>query len=97
MIKNPATFIEAMVKSLHDVRGISVVPTCAALAVLARRGLLDLTATFTSRIDRSAFDGEVGWAIDKAMHLAGIRAEDANGRGPTFSNFRQTAVCRDHP
>jgi hypothetical protein len=84
MAKNPVTFVEPMVKSLHDVRGISVVPTFAALAVLARRGLFYMTAPFTKTIDRSAFDGEVGWASDKAMHFAGIQREDANGRGPNY-------------
>lgn len=84
MAKNPITFVEAMVKSLHDVRGISIVPACAALAVLGRRGLFDITAPFAKTIDRSAFDGEVGWAIDKAMYFAGIQPETANGRGPNY-------------
>jgi hypothetical protein len=34
--KRPASFIEPMLQSLRDPRGISIVPTCAALAVLGR-------------------------------------------------------------
>ena len=86
LAKDPVAFTDAMVRSLQDVRGISVVPTCAALAVMARRGLFDMTALLTTTIDRSAFDGEVGWAIDKAMHFAGIRPKDSSGKGP---NYRQ--------
>src|SRR3954452_21159662 len=38
MAKRPVTFTEAMLQSLRDPHGIAIVPVCAALAVLARRG-----------------------------------------------------------
>jgi hypothetical protein len=95
MAKNPASFVKPMAESLNDVRRISVVPTCAALAVLARRGLVDLTATFTNTMDHSAFDGEVGWAIDKAIHFAGIRPDVVNEKGPNYGQVfeDQTEMC----
>jgi hypothetical protein len=91
MAKRPASFAQPMLQSLRDPRGISVVPTCAALAVLARSGIFAMTQTFSEMFNRQVFDGEIGWATDKAMHFAGLRADDVSGRGP---NYRQ--VFDDH-
>ena len=82
MAKQPATFIDAMLQSLRDPRGIAIVPACAALGVLARRGIFTMSQSFSVMFDRTAFDGELGWAADKAMHVAGLRADDVPGRGP---------------
>ena len=88
MSKRPGLFTEAMLQSLRDPRGISIVPACAALAVLARRGIFGMSQSFADMFDRTAFDGEVGWAVDKAMHYAGLRAGDVPGRGPNYGqNF----------
>ena len=87
MAKRPAIFTEAMLQSLQDPRGISIVPACAALAVLARRGVFGMSQSFADMFDRTAFDGEVGWATDKAMHFAGLRAEDVPGRGPNYGQI----------
>jgi hypothetical protein len=87
MAKRPATFIEAMLQSLRDPRGIAIVPACAALAVLARRGIFTMAPSFPEMFDRAAFDGEVGWATDKAMHVAGLRAGDVPGRGPNYGQL----------
>jgi hypothetical protein len=45
-----------------------------------------MTMLSTAEIDRSGFDGEVGWAIDKAMHFPGTESKEAHCRGP---NHRQ--------
>jgi len=87
MAKRPVTFIEAMLHSLRDPRGIAIVPVCAALAVLARRGTFTMAQSFPEMFDRSAFDGEVGWATDKAMHVAGLRTDDVPGRGPNYGQI----------
>jgi hypothetical protein len=92
MAKRPANFTEAMMQSLQDPRGISIVPACAALAVLARRGVFRLSQSFGSTFDRTAFDGEVGWAVDKAMHFAGLRTEDVPGRGPNYGQIFEDHV-----
>jgi hypothetical protein len=84
MAKQPATFIEAILQSLRDPRGIAIVPACAALAVLARRGTFVMAPALAEMFDRTAFDGEVGWATDKAMHFAGLRADDVHGSGPNY-------------
>lgn len=82
MSKRPANFIEAMLQSLRDPRAIAIVPTCAALAVLARRDVFTMPQSFAEMFDRDAFDAEVGWATDQAMHFAGLRTEAVSGRGP---------------
>ena len=87
MTKQPATFVESMLQSLRDPRGISIVPTCAVLAVLAHRGTFAMSQTFSQIFDRRVFDGEIGWATDKAMHFAGLRTDDVSGRGPNYGQI----------
>ncbi|MBK8036030.1 MAG: hypothetical protein IPK22_02680 [Verrucomicrobiaceae bacterium] len=84
MARPPASLIEPLMQSLRDPRGISIVPACAALAVLARRGLFTMPEAFAEMFDRQAFDGEVGWALDKAMHFAGLREGEVAGNGPNY-------------
>jgi hypothetical protein len=84
MAKQSAKFVEPMLKSLRDPRGISIVPACAVLGLLAHQGAYAMTESFAQMFDRQAFDGEVGWAVDKAMHFAGLRKEDIPGRGPNY-------------
>lgn len=87
MAKRPGTFIEPLVRSLQDPRGIAIVPTCAALAVLARHGSFAMPHNFPARFDLQAFDGEIGWAIGKALHFAGLRAHGECGRGPNYGQI----------
>lgn len=77
MAKRPEMFIEPMVQSLRDPRGVSIIPTCAALAILARRGIFVMPRSFGEMFDRNGFDGELGWAIDKALYFAGLSSDDA--------------------
>jgi hypothetical protein len=81
--RQPAQYVDSMIQSLRDPRCLSTVPTCAALALLARRGVFAMTESFADGIDRTPFCGEVGWGIDKALHFARVRSEDAAGEsGP---------------
>ena len=79
--KQPAMFIESMFQSLRDPRGLSTVPTCAALAVLARRGVFAMPQSFGEMFDPTPFNGEVGWAVKKAMCFVGLCNEDFSGDG----------------
>ena len=87
MTKNPTAFVERMLASLRDVRGISIVPACAALAVLARRGLFDASRLATAESDRTLFDGELGWALDVASRYAAGEQVGLNERGPNYGQF----------
>ncbi len=88
MARQSTTFVGAMLQSLRDPRGIAVVPVCAALAVLARKGVFPMTASFGKTFDHASFDGELGWAIEKAKYVAGLRADDVPGNGPNYGqNF----------
>ena len=80
--KQPSSFIDSMFQSLRDPRGLAIVPTCAALALLARRGVFVMQPSFAELFDRTPFDGEVGWAVDKAMRFAGLRPDDIQGHAP---------------
>jgi hypothetical protein len=87
MAKRPESFGEPMLQSLRDPRGIAIVPVCAALAVVARRGIFAMPQTFSEMFDRQVFDGEIGWATDKAMYFAGLRTDDVPGRGPNYGQI----------
>jgi hypothetical protein len=87
MTKNPTVFVDRMLASLRDVRGISIVPACAALAVLARRGLFDASRLLTPEFDRTLFDGELGWALDIASRYAAGEPVGMNERGPNYGQF----------
>ncbi len=91
MAKRPAIFIEPILQSLRDPRGISIVPACAVLAVLARRGVFVMNETFSEMFDRTVFGGDIGWAVDKAMYVTGLRSNDVPERG---SNYGQ--IFDDH-
>ena len=91
MAKRPAVFVEPMLDSLREPRGIAIVPACAVLAVLAKRGIAELPPSMAGDFQREAFDGEIGWAIDKALHYAGLRPDDLPGRGPNYGQ-----VFEDH-
>lgn len=90
MAQGPESFVDPMLKSLRDVRGYSITPTCAALAVLARRGRFDLSRLLSDEIDRSAFDGDLGWAINQAERYARGEAvsedERCRNSGQSFSH-----------
>jgi hypothetical protein len=92
MAKRPGTFIEAMLQSLREPRGIAIVPACAALGVLARYGIFTMAQSFSDMFDRAAFNGEVGWATDKAMHFAGLLAVDVAGRSPNHGQIFEDHV-----
>ena len=46
-----------------------------------------MSQTFSQMFDRRVFDGEIGWATDKAMHFAGLRTDDVSGRGPNYGQI----------
>lgn len=46
-----------------------------------------MTPSFSEMFDRLVFDGEVGWATEKAMHVAGLRGEGVPGRGPNYGQI----------
>lgn len=85
--KRPAIFVEPILQSLLDPRGIAIVPACAALGVFARRGIYKMPDSFRQMFICDAFDGEVGWAAHKAMHVAGLLANDIPGRGPNYGQI----------
>ena len=78
----PESFVACMLQSLRDPRCLSIVPTCAALALLARRGVFKMTPAFGTMFDRAVFNGELAWAVDKAMFFCGLRSEDVSGNAP---------------
>jgi hypothetical protein len=92
LAKCPGRLTGSMIQSLRDLRGISIVPVCAAFAVLARRGLFDIAQLQGGAFDRAAFDGEVGWAVDQAVAFARGEAVLANRRGPNYGQVFEDQI-----
>lgn len=91
MTKRPAAFIEPILQSLREPRGIAIVPACAVFGILARQGIFAMQSTFENEFDRAVFDGEIGWAAAKAKIYAGLRTTDVDGNGPNYGQ-----VFEDH-
>jgi len=66
--------------------GLPLIPSYASIGVLA-----PLLAIAFRLVQGFALGGEVGWAMDKAMHVAGLRGDDVPGRGPNYGQ-----VFEDH-
>lgn len=77
-------FFDSLVTSLYRPRGIAIVPTAAALAV----AVLDLNCTYnpasTASLDRDAWDGELGFALDWLHFRIGVGNAPATALGPNF-------------
>jgi len=84
MARTPANFVAHVKKSLKTPRGIAITPACAFLAVLARTGEFEMLLSFADDLDRTVFDGEMEWAIEKMMFHAGLCPDDVSGRGPYY-------------
>jgi len=88
VLQGPENFVDDLVASLRDPRGISIVPCAAALVLAARRkGGRDLPES-TAMLRRDMFDGEIGWAIDKARSRLGAIPDpdpDPESTGPNYS------------
>ena len=92
MAKTPSRFVGHVQASLGRPCGIAITPACAFLAVLARSGEFKIERLISDAFDRGAFDGEMGWAIDKAMFHAGLRLDDVGGRGPYYGQIFEDYV-----
>jgi hypothetical protein len=93
MATRPATFVEPVLQSLREPRGISIVPACAVLGVLARAGVYEMHPLLAYEFDRAVFDGEIGWAVDKALHYAGLPAAQVAGNGPNSGQVFENHVA----
>jgi hypothetical protein len=91
MATQPEGLVKQILQSLQNPRGIAIVPACALLSILAEKNLFQTEAIHSNNFDRTVFDGELGWAIDKIMFHAGLRTDDVLGHG---SNYGQ--IFEDH-
>ena len=82
-----ATFGDAMLTSLGNPRGISIVPTCAALVVAVRQEGYEYHQDQTAGLDRSSFDGEVGYALVNLHAFLGLCGQRGGGAGPNYGQL----------
>jgi len=72
----PRAYVPAMLTSLAKPRGLAIVPTFAVVTVSVRSSQPEGVAKDLACLDRSAFSGELGWAIDKFLFHTGIASTD---------------------
>ncbi|MGC3957315.1 MAG: hypothetical protein QM813_04920 [Verrucomicrobiota bacterium] len=87
MTKPTEAFVQPMLQSLRNPCGISITPTCAALAVIVKQGVYKLPESFAEMFDRSVFDGEIGWATDKTVQFLGLSKIKLHERGPYYGQI----------
>jgi hypothetical protein len=90
-ITQPEELVKATLQSLQNPRGVAIVPACAFLSILAEKNLFKAADLLSNNLNRTVFDGELGWAIDKIMFHAGLRTNCVLGRGPNYGQ-----VFEDH-
>jgi hypothetical protein len=96
MALRPGAFIERVLQSLREPRGIAIVPACAVLGVLARRGVFAMHPSLAYDFDRAAFDGEIAWGLEKALAYAGLPALEATGQASHSERSEEPhAAARD--
>jgi hypothetical protein len=84
VIQGPGQFTGDIVDSLRSPRGLAIVPSAAALVLAAREsGAADLP-TEVATLNRSAFEGTVGWALDMARFLLGASDYNPGGTSPYY-------------
>ena len=94
--KRKPGFIQDMIGSLSDPRGLAIVPACAAVVVATNSNAPDGIEESCSELDRNAFDGQMGWALEKMYHYLGLSEHDPPGNDPNDGqNFEaQLAMFR---
>jgi len=77
-------FYDDLLRGLCDIRGISTIPTAAVLSIAIADFGCAYTESMTASLDRTVFDGEVGFALDHLHHAIGKGAAPAEEKGPNF-------------
>ncbi|MDF1660707.1 MAG: hypothetical protein P1V97_02990 [Planctomycetota bacterium] len=75
-------FFSEMHMSLRDVRGLSTVPTAAALSVAITDFDCPYDPAMTMTIGREILDGELGFALDQLHFSIGIGPKPELSKGP---------------
>jgi hypothetical protein len=81
-------WVSELIGTIEPPTGRSITHALAAAVALADGSLSDSDLARVRGFTREAFDGEVGWAVDKLLFHAGHSTEDPGGPGPyTGYNF----------
>lgn len=80
---------ENLVRGLMEPRGTSIVPTAALLTVAVRDFGYSCEPSMLDSLDRAAWYGEIGFAIDWLHYETGIGQKPLDFSGPNFGqSFR---------
>ena len=77
-------FYDSLIAGLHKSGGISIVPSCACLAVAVRDRGCVYCREMTASLDRDRWDGEIGFAMDWFHYSIGIGDAPRESIGPNY-------------
>jgi len=84
-------FVNPMIASLRDPRGLAIVPTCAAIAVALSQQAECMPSQIDS-LDPESFSGELGWALDNVRFHLGHACHKPQGKSPNDGKDFDTHV-----
>ncbi|PCJ56842.1 MAG: hypothetical protein COA79_17970 [Planctomycetota bacterium] len=82
--RGPDQFFKSLTESLFDIRGISIIPTCAVMSIAVTSFGFKYKPNVLSDLDRSIFDGELGTAIDHFHFAIGDGKEPSITHGENY-------------
>ena len=80
-VKNHYT---SLLTGLENSGGISIIPISALISIAVRDFDCQYDRSMTDSLDRHAWDGEIGFALDWLHHTIGITARPDCGIGPNY-------------
>ena len=82
----------SLITGFQKTGGISIVPISAAISVAVRDCNCDYKREMTDMLDRHAWDGEIGFALDWLHYTIGDAAAPDRQLGPNYGqSFHETA------
>jgi len=78
-------FAPEALESLRTPKGIAITAAWAFLTLCCLEEEIHFDSLAAHTFDRATFDGEMGWAIDKAKYHSGNRPDDVSGIGPHYA------------
>ena len=79
-----ARHYDSLLHALHNSGGISLVPLAAAIAVAVRDFGCPYDPNLTRSLDRNAWDGEIGFALDWLHYTIGMGDVPERALGPNY-------------
>ena len=87
---DPKNYTSTLIESLHQPRGLALIPTCACLCLSLKDEPVTNHESELQKLEREVFSRDLGWALDKLYYHLGWSVIDPGGTSPNDSkNFEK--------